>query len=93
MQLLHLKYKDGRLFLLLSIGERNGKCCGIISQNVTDRDRSKIIDKLAYLSKASLVDRLKWLKTNCPSSLKKGYREIHTANITIIGTYQITSRI
>lgn len=89
MQLIHLRYKDNRLFLLLLLGERNSKHCGIISQKITDSEREKIQNHMKYLEKVSLIDRLIWFKSYCPLALRNGYREISTTNATIIGTYQL----
>lgn len=91
MNLLYLRYKDGRLFLLLELGERNGKYCGITTEAVSDGDRARVMQQAPRLAGLSLERRIEWLRTHCPVAFRNGYREIHKANGTVVSRHPIKS--
>jgi len=89
MDLIYLNYKNQKYILLLLLGERNNKYCGIISDMIGNSEREKIIQRSHELSRLSLDRKIEWFRSHCPISFKSGFREIYTKNAIIINRYQV----
>jgi hypothetical protein len=90
MELHYIKYlPDGRHFLMLYLGERNGKRCGIINEAISDRERITIRANSRRLSQLSLEARLEWIRSHIPNAYRKGYKEILLANSKVAKTYEV----
>lgn len=92
MELVHLRYlKDGRLVLLLELGSRNNKMCGLLVAKVPDHERGKIMGSRSILDAFSLTRKLQWLKEHCPVTYKGAYREISNVNAEILSRHPINA--
>lgn len=90
MELVYLRYtKDGRLILLLELGSRNNKICGLLSEKVPDHERAKITKARTLLDALSLPRKLQWLKEHCPVTYKTAYREVSNSNAEILSRHAI----
>lgn len=77
-----------RYILLLELGRRDNKICGLETKHVRDGDRKKILSLRPMLNKLSLDKKLTWLKNNCPNTMQ-AYKEIYESNISVISTHPI----
>lgn len=84
----HAKGKTPKYLLLLYLGQRNEKICGIETYHINDKEMAEIVRNSDVLSKLSLDRKIFWIKNNCPFGYK-GYKEINSLNITILGEYNI----
>jgi len=95
MELVYIRYsavgKKQKYLLLLYIGERNGKLCGIVTDRVSEADRKKILANIEVLRAFTVSERINWLRTYCHSSYSSGYREIHLGNTTKVSTHPISA--
>lgn len=91
MDLVYLKYiPNGSLLLVLEFGTRNGKLCGVLSSEVSDKERNDILNAGKILSGFSIDKRIMWLRDHCPSAYRNAYREIKTSNISIISRHPLS---
>jgi hypothetical protein len=90
MELLWINYtkKDGNqhYLLFLPLGNKPGKLCGLIADKIPDGVKKKIV---VNLSELSLEARLRWLKSNYPTIMDTGYRELISQRALIMRTYSI----
>lgn len=90
MELVYLRYtKDGRFVLLLELGNRNSKICGLLVEKVPDHERAKIVAARTVLDAFSLTRKLQWLKEHSPVTYKMAYREISNSNAEILSRHPI----
>lgn len=88
MELVYVKYtpKD-RNILLVELGSRNNKICGLLAEKVSDGERAKILSARTILDALSVDRKIQWLKDHCPVAYKTAYREIHNSNAQIISRH------
>lgn len=89
MELLWLYYrgmKNSRYILLLYLGTRNHKMCGLDARKVKDRDRRNIAKHLAGVS---LEEALAWLRNNCQDTFRTAYRELVIDRAELISRYDV----
>lgn len=88
MELIYLLYnaqgKTARYILLLYLGNKGDKYVGILTDAVSDFERSTIKAHSSTLQGLSLERRTAWVKANCPQAFQKGYREIFSKNVSVI---------
>lgn len=93
MELLHIHYhakgKTLRYLLLLYLGQRSDKICGIVTESIGDPEKQKIVENKERLSHLSFDRQLEWIRANCPTAYRNGYREIFNSNITIVERHSI----
>ncbi len=90
MELLYLRYiPDNRCFLLLDLGQRNNKICGLLSEKVPDSELKKILGAKQVLIGWTLDRRLQWLKEHCPRSYSGAYREVLNRNAQVISRHAV----
>lgn len=88
MELVYVRYipKDTKV-LLVELGSRNNKICGLLAEKVTDAERSKIASARTILDAMSLERKLQWIRDHCPASYKIAYREILSSNAQILSRH------
>ena len=93
MELLHIHYhargKQHKYLLLLYLGQRPGKTCGVVTEGVSESEKNTILKNKETLSEMSLDKCIEWLKAYSPTAYQGHYREIHNHNITIVNRYKI----
>jgi hypothetical protein len=93
MELIYLLYKavgkPARYILLLNLGERDGKICGLLTDAVSDGERENIMSQANRLAGLSLERKIEWLRTHIPHAFRAGYRQIHKHNTQIISTHKM----
>lgn len=90
MRLLWLHYTGthSRYILLLELGERDGKICGIETKVIDSNAKSKIRSAATTLAELPFDKRMTWIREYCPQAMG-GYKEILKHNAQIISTYPI----
>lgn len=89
MELLYLNYKNStKYILLLYLGERHGKHCGLTNESISSSEAKLIKENYDLLAAMSIEERIGWCKQNC-ALFKQGYREIYTTNTAIINKYEL----
>jgi len=90
MELLFIRYiPKNQYFLFLKIGERNGKLCGVLAQEVSDEERAAILKHRKLLDATSLPRRVQWLRDHCPNAYRMHYRQINQGNFQIISQHHL----
>jgi hypothetical protein len=91
MELVYVRYipKDSKA-LLLELGTRNNKLCGLLADKVPDSERAKITSSRTILDALSVDRKILWLKDHCPISYRTAYREMHNHNAQVISRHTIT---
>ena len=87
MKLLLINYKKTKQLIVLKLGDRSNKLCCVVSSSLTDTERLIIKSAILALNKASLNDKIDFIRKYCPNSYKNGYKEILLSNIEIIEEY------
>jgi hypothetical protein len=91
MELHYIKYlPDGRHFLMLYLGEREGRRCGIVNDAISDVERIAIRANSRRLAPLSLEAKLEWIRSHTPHAYRKGYKEIALKNSIVDRTYQLS---
>lgn len=88
MNLVYVRYipKDTKV-LLVELGSRNNKLCGLLAEKVSDGERARIVKSQTILDALSVDRKLQWLRDHCPVAYKAAYREIHNANAQILSRH------
>jgi putative cell wall-binding protein len=81
--------KGSRYILILYLGDKETKYCGLEAQFIVEADNKIIRSSIAELHKLSLGKKLLWIKEKCPESYKNAYKELKKDNSTIIKKYPI----
>lgn len=93
MELLYILYKpankQSKYLLLLPLGHRNGKLCGIETTKVTAGEVNRINANKARLSVLSLERKIEWIRNHCPHAYRHGFREIFDKNYKIISRHDM----
>lgn len=89
MELLYILYKKQQYRLVYPLGHRNNKLCAIMTEGVNQDELAIIRKNVKRLFSMSLESKLQWLKQNCPTIYRNGYREIHNSNYSIVNRYKI----
>lgn len=93
MELIYVKYVTKqavtKYLLLVYLGTRSGKVCGIKSDLIGGSELTAVRDNLKHLMNANLERRILWFKENCPLSYKEGYRELEEGSTNILYKYPI----
>ncbi len=90
MELMYIRYvPKNATYLLLDLGKRNSKICGLLSEKVNDGERQRILSSTKVLDALSLPRKLQWLRDHCPQAFKTAYREIKVANAQILSHHKI----
>ncbi len=87
----HAPHKSAKYILLLFLGEHAGKLIGILSEAISDNERSNIRVNSTMLTQMTMPKRIEWLKGHCPNAVRKGFRTIGKSNATIVNRYTISS--
>jgi len=93
MELIYALYagKTPRYILFLYLGNRNDKAVGIDTSEINDADRSKLLSHYSDIASMSIDKVSTWIKTNCPTAYRNGYKEISIAKFTVISRYPISN--
>lgn len=91
MDLVYIRYipKDTRV-LLVDLGSRNNKLCGLLAEKVSDGERARILSARTILDALSVDRKLQWLRDHCPVAYKSAYREIHSSNAQVLSRHTMT---
>lgn len=89
MEIASIQYKNEKTILLLYLGQRSGKHCGILLNVISDSDRSEMVKKKTIINGLSFEDKLIYIKELAPTAFKIGYREIKLENGRIIEKHKI----
>jgi len=92
MKLLWIYYnseKGLRYLLLLHIGSRKNKYCGLETALVPDQEIQTIRSSIEELNNLSLDKKIQWIKEKCPISFQKAYKELFIDNSTIYNEYEM----
>jgi len=88
MDLLQLNYNCSRYILLLKLGEKENRLCGLDSA-VLDQSTIEILKSNSKeIQKLDLWGKINWIKENAPEAYK-AYKEISTSKIKIENTIKI----
>jgi len=85
----HQGNKGSRYILILYLGDKETKYCGLETQFIVEADNKIIRSSIAELHKLSLDKKLLWIKEKCPKSYKNAYKELKKDNSTIVEKYSI----
>lgn len=88
MELIFVRYvpKDSKV-LLVELGNRNNKICGLLAEKVPDGERKKILSASTVLDAMSVDRKLGWLRDHCPVAYRTAYREIHLKNAQVLSKH------
>lgn len=75
--------------LLVELGAKNGKICGLLTNKTPDNERTKIVTAKNLLDGLNLTKKLAWIKKYCPVAYKLAYREIKSNNAIILSKYKM----
>jgi hypothetical protein len=93
MELVYVKYVSKqaltKYLLLVYLGTRSGKICGIKSDVISGGELAAVRDNLKHLTNTNLERRILWFKENCPYSYKEGYRELEEGSTSILYKYPV----
>lgn len=93
MELLHIHYhgkkRQHKYLLLLYLGQRPDKICGIVTDIISDKEKEAILKNKKILKGWPLDKCIEWLKTHAKGAYDKGYREIYNYNTTILKRYEL----
>lgn len=91
MDLVYVRYipKDTKV-LLVDLGSRNNKLCGLLAEKVSDGERARIMSARTILDALSVDRKLQWLRDHCPVAYKAAYREIHNSNAQVLSRHTMT---
>jgi len=92
MKLLWICYdskKGLRYLLLMHIGSRENKYCGLETALVPDHETQTIRSSIKELNNLSLDKRIQWIRERCPIGFKKAYKELFINNSRIYNEYEI----
>ncbi len=91
MDLVFVRYipKDTRM-LLVDLGTRNNKLCGLVSEKVSDGERAKIMSARTILDAMSVDRKLQWLRDHCPIAYRTAYCEIHNGNAQVLSRHTMS---
>lgn len=94
MELLYVLYrpagKQSKYLLLYPLGNRGGKLCAIATGEIPNGEVNRIRSNKERLATLSLERKLVWLKHNCPTAYKKGYKEIYEKNYSVISRHPLS---
>lgn len=91
MKLLWIRYATGQqtnygLFLL--VGEDKGDLIVLKSKAMDQGDIRRIRSYLGSLERATLPQRIEWLKQFCPTAYRKAFRRLPAGKYHIISEHQ-----
>ena len=81
--------KSTKYILLLHLGDKDGKHCGLDTKFITEADNKIIYSFITELHNLSLGKKLSWIKEKLPKSYKHAYKKLNKNNSTIIEKYPI----
>jgi len=92
MKLLWIYYSGGkslRYLLLLHIGSRKNKYCGLETALIPDQEIKIIRSSIKELDNLSLDKKIQWIKEKCPISFQKAYKELFIDDSTVYREYEM----
>jgi hypothetical protein len=92
MKLLWIRYngkKGLRYVLLLYLGSKENKYCGLETALVPDQEIQFIRSSAEKFGNLSLDKKIQWVKEKCPISFQNAYKELFINNSTIYNEYEI----
>lgn len=92
LKLVYGKYsKNDKFYLLLLLGEHNGKYTGLVSEKVSGDEAKIIRTGLASVERHGLPAMGKWLKANASQAYRNAYRHFDVDKFTIVNSYDLDS--
>lgn len=91
MRLLSISYLSGaerKYAILLELGRRSDKICGLYSHLLPSPDVDKIMKVVPILEEYSLEDRLRWVREHI-TGFNEAYREITISKVEVEDTFEI----
>lgn len=89
MKLVLIRYKNSKQLIVLKLGERSNKLCGILSESITNNERVIIQSVLTTLTAESLSNKINFIRKYCPQAYKTGYREFKLENTQVIEEHSL----
>lgn len=93
MKLVWLRYNKknkAQHALFLMLGERGNKLIMLRSDKVDDGELSELRRHIPRLSSLSLDGRIRWLRDNCPRTVRNAFRITAKNKVHILDQYEPT---
>ena len=88
MDLLQLNYNCSRYILLLKLGEKENRICGLDSASLDKSTIETLKLNIKEIQKLDLWGKINWIKQNAPEAYG-AYKEISLSKIKIENTIRI----
>lgn len=83
---------SSKYYLLLSLGERNGKLFCLSTNHILDSELSRLKTHFQNIKLMDLDGQVAWIKKFMPTSFNRGFRTLDLSKLKIKDSYQPWSK-